>query len=111
LEKKETNPSAPPIIKVGAIKECIISTNPKTGRPQKKKVLYTYRDVFFDIDGWADCKRYLPEDYDLVYMRLARERTIPGWISGTAWMGIKLKDDDIVKFWKRKEEVQGGAPV
>lgn len=97
---------SPPIttVKVGDIKEHLSSENPETGRTKKTPVFFTYRDVQYDIDGWADCARYLPEDFDLVFMRLKREKTIPGWISGRSWSGLRLKNDDVVLFWKRKDE-------
>jgi hypothetical protein len=50
--------------------------------------------------------KYLPADFDLVYLRLERERTIPGWISGTNWDAIRLKSTDKVLYWKRKMEAE-----
>ena len=94
------------IKKVGEIKEKKSKINPITGKLNHIKVLYTYNDVEYDIDGWADCMKYLPADFDLVYLRLERERTIPGWISGTNWDAIRLKSTDKVLYWKRKMEAE-----
>ena len=92
--------------KVGNIKE-YITTVAKDGKSRKTAVPYSYRDVEYDDYGWADSKKYLPEDFDLVYMKLARERIITGWINGTHWCGVRLKQDDKVLFWKRDiEEVE-----
>lgn len=104
-----TSSSLPPIpakrIKVGLIKKYIPTVDKKTGRTKKMPVFYSYiKDVIYDIDGWADAKRFLPEDFDLVYLRLKRNRTIPGWINGLSWHGSRLKTNDEVLFWKRKEE-------
>ena len=87
-------------IKVGDIKSYVIKAS---GR--KNPVFYSYGDVEYDIDGWADVTRFLPNDFDLVFLRLKRERTIPGWINGQSFEGRKLKPDDVVLFWKRKEEL------
>ncbi len=68
---------------------------PGTKRP------YSYGDVFFDADGWADVKRYLPVSYELVLMKDENDKTIIGWHSGGSWDGLKYKAQEI-KLWKRK---------
>jgi hypothetical protein len=103
LKKKQLpSPIGLSMVKVGDIKAYTSSKDSKTGKLVRKKILYNYQDVQYDIDGWVDSKKYLPEDFDLVYMRLKREKVIPGWISGTSWLGLRLKPDDEVTFWKRK---------
>lgn len=97
-------PASSAMIKVGNVKEYIVSENKSTGRPRKSAVLYAYKDLNYDVDGWADAKTCLPDDFDLVYLRLKREKTIPGWVSGAIWYGMRLKKDDEVMFWKRLEE-------
>ena len=91
-------------IQVGDIKEKTGSIDEKTGKRRKSPVFYSYQDVEYDIDGWADASRFLPEDFDLVYMRLKRDKSIPGWFNGSSWTGLRLKSDDKVVFWKRKLE-------
>jgi hypothetical protein len=91
-------------IKVGDVKEYLTTKNSLTGRIKKTAVPFQYKDVEFDIDGWADCKRFLPDDYDLVLLKLSRGKTIPGWIAGSSWDGLKLKKEDTVLYWKKKEE-------
>ena len=91
-------------VHVGYLKEYLQTVDETTGKVKKTPVYYTYRDVEYDIDGWADSKRFLPEDFDLVFMRLKREKTITGWVNGNTWDGLRLKDDDEVLFWKRNEE-------
>lgn len=95
---------APSIVKVGAFKKYLITKNPKTGRPKKTPILFAYKDVEYDLDGWADCSKFLPEDFDLVHLRLKREKTVSGWIVGFKWVGLRLKNDDIVCFWKKTDE-------
>lgn len=74
-----------------------------TGRKLKEKPTY-YRDVKADIDGWVDAKVYLPADFDLVYMKIKGKPTIVGWSVGKEWIGLRLKDDDEVLYWKKKSE-------
>lgn len=100
-----SNPAPVSRIKVGVIKKYIPVVDKKTGKRKKIPVFYSYlKDVIYDIDGWADAKKFLPEDFDLVYMRLKRKRKIPGWINGLSWHGSRLRPNDEVLFWKRKEE-------
>ena len=102
MQKKLIAPTT--YIKVGNVKEYISAGKTVTGKPSKKPIYYAYKDVEYDMDGWADSKKYLPEDFDLVYMRLKREKTIPGWISGSSWFGLRFKSGDVVLFWKRSHE-------
>lgn len=102
--KSYTYPPPASIVKVGYIKKYLISRYTSTGQKKKIPIFYTYKDIRFDVDGWANSKKFLPEDFDLVLLRLKRERTIPGWINGMKWEGIRLKKDDLVMFWKRNEE-------
>lgn len=92
------------MIKVGNVKEFIQKKDNKTGKMKKVEVLYTYRDVHFDIDGWADSKQYLPDDFDLVYMKIEGKKVIPGWVTGSSWSGLRIKEADQVLYWKRKPE-------
>jgi hypothetical protein len=96
-----------PKIKVGNVKEYVYTQNKITGRTNKVPIPYVYKDVAYDIDGWADSEKYLPEDFDLVLMKLARGKTVPGWIGGTTWYGLRFKKDDAVLFWKRNPEETG----
>lgn len=91
------------MIKVGTHKEYITKFD-KNGKEKKVEVVYTYRDVQYDIDGWADSNKYLPDDFDLVYMKIEGKKTMPGWASGNSWAGLKYKDGDKVLYWKRKPE-------
>lgn len=90
--------------KVGDFKAIITKKDPKSKKDKRTTVFYSYADCESDFDGWVDCKRFLPADFDLVHMRLKRNRTIPGWVNGSTWEGLRIKPDDEVKYWKRKEE-------
>ena len=67
----------------------------------------TYKDVHCDIDGWADSSRFMPADFDLVYLKLEGKKSISGWSTGTSWDGLKLNKDDKVLYWKRKPDEVG----
>lgn len=64
----------------------------------------TYTTVPKDYDGWVDASLYLPQDYDLILMRVDRKSykcTFPGWWNGGSFDGAEYRDGDIVKLWKR----------
>lgn len=61
-----------------------------------------------DIDGWVDVDRFLPGDYDLVYLKIEGQRSVIGWIHGTLWDGLRLSPDAKIRYWKRKEEGWNG---
>lgn len=69
-----------------------------------KNNLFSYRDVDFDDDGWADAKRFLPHDYDLMYLKLKDKGVISGWVAYEEWQGLRLKSNDEVLYWKRQSE-------
>jgi hypothetical protein len=92
------------MIKVGNVKESIQKKDKKSGKMKKVEILYSYKDVHYDIDGWADSNLFLPDDYDLVYMKIEGKKIMPGWISATSWNGLRLKPEGKVVYWKRKLE-------
>lgn len=69
---------------------------------------FDYRDVEFDADGWADAKKYLPADYDLMFLKVKDKKSVSGWHVGKKWDGLRLKKDDEILYWKKKpvEDVQ-----
>lgn len=67
------------------------------------KVL-SYKTVVSDIDGWVDAKKYLPVDYDLMYLKIKDKPTAHGWIVGRKWDGLKIKPEDEILYWKKKQE-------
>lgn len=64
-------------------------------------VRFSYRDVVYDDDDWADASRFLPADYDMMSLKLDTGRKIPGWIQGNQWEALRLKPGNQVLFWKR----------
>lgn len=64
----------------------------------------SYREVKFDEDGWADAEKWIPADYDLVFMKLKRGPTVSGWAYGNEFIGLRMKPKDVVLYWKRKPD-------
>lgn len=69
-----------------------------------KKRILCYRDAFCDEDGWVDAHRFLPAEYDLVFLKHASGKTREGWRSGICWDGLKIDKTKEVIYWKRKLE-------
>lgn len=55
-----------------------------------------------DKDGWVDAKLYLPEPFDLCWLKIAPEKLDFGWHTGTSWDGLRVKNTDNIISWKRK---------
>ena len=65
---------------------------------------FTYKDVLYDDDGWADATKFLPGDFDLVNIKLEDNTFLSAWYTGVGWDGLVIKRDNKVKAWKRKPE-------
>ena len=73
----------------------------KAGDKERK---FSYTDVEYDPDNWVDANKYLPADYDLMYLKIKDKKTISGWAVGCNWDGLHFNDKDIVLYWKRKQD-------
>lgn len=75
----------------------------KVGRrifPENKT--FTYKDIKFDIHGWAHASEYLPLDFDLVIAKIKdKEKEISAWCKGRNWEGIRMKLGEEVEKWKK----------
>lgn len=72
----------------------------KKGKERK----VTYSDVHYDADKWVDATKFLPADFDLVYMKSPNHaKTVSGWSTGRNWDGLNLKPGIKVQYWKRHE--------
>lgn len=62
---------------------------------------FSYINVNFDEEKWADSSKFLPGDYDLCYCKIKNQKKIlPGWHTGISWDGSKIKREHEVIFWK-----------
>jgi hypothetical protein len=65
---------------------------------------FSYRDVRYKRDGWADARKYRPADFDLMFLMFKDKGCLPGWSVGKKWDGLEIDPDDKVLYWKRKPE-------
>lgn len=59
-----------------------------------------YTDLPNGLFGWHDAKKYFPLECDLVEVK-TDNKTVTGWWTGNYWMGLRLKQKDKVKQWKK----------
>jgi hypothetical protein len=88
------------MIKVGDVKFW-----KKNSKNQSIAVDYTYKDVEYDEEGWADAKKFMPADFDLVFLKVNGKKSISGWYAGYQWDSLNYNKIDKVLFWKRKPDV------
>ncbi len=77
--------------------------------PGKNPRDFSYRDIKHEQDGWADIKKYLPIDFDLVLLKRLSKEPTPGWSTGTGWDGLRLDPRDKVIGWKQMPEESKAA--
>jgi hypothetical protein len=72
----------------------------KTGKKRK----LNYADVKYDADKWVDATKFLPADFDLVFIKSPSHiETISGWSIGRNWDGLHIKPEEKVLFWKKND--------
>ncbi len=59
----------------------------------------------FFAKKWNDVKEYLPADYDLIWLKTDKGNVMKGWLSHKTWDGMKLEENEIVKYWKLIENL------
>lgn len=69
-----------------------------------KGFLLTYDDVITDDSGWVDPQYFLPEEFDLVLIKLSTQEKSFGWIENKDWFGKKLLPVGKVISWFHPEE-------
>lgn len=70
---------------------------------------YTYSEVEYNDDGWADPRWYKPLRCDLVNMKVlssydGKFKEFHGWWNGKVWVGCRLREEDHVLAWQLCEE-------
>lgn len=86
------------MIKVGSDYDAISSKGKNIKKP------HSYQSVVYEKDGWADPSKFLPDDFDMVLLNRKGREPITGWINGRTWVGFRLKLDDVVIGWKKRED-------
>jgi hypothetical protein len=51
-------------------------------------------------NGWFSTKKYLPLDFDLVYVKF-ENKILPAWFAFNKWDGIKLPKNPEIEYWRR----------
>lgn len=64
---------------------------------------YSYIKVDYDRDGWADADIWLPDDFDLCYLRCPNGNVKIGWRSCGHWDGFHVDRYDDFNYWKPKD--------
>ena len=59
----------------------------------------------FNGHEWSDVDDYLPAEYDLILIKTAEGKIMKGWISHKTWDGMRLEENEIVKYWKLPENL------
>lgn len=69
-----------------------------------KERKFSYFDIKYDPDKWADASKFLPADFDLVNLKiLNRKKYVPAWSNGDKWDGANFRQGYKVLYWKRHE--------
>ena len=79
-------------IRVGKIK----------GRKGRNVIHWQYGDVDYDLDGWASVNDFLPEEFDLCFLKTDKGKELKGWYTGQKWDGLNVRDEHTIILWKRK---------
>lgn len=74
----------------------------------KSKILFTYFNVKYDADGWANVTEWLPQDYDMCLLKNDKGTIKIGWRSGFVWDGLTITINDKFIAWKRKLNYEQG---
>lgn len=84
------------MIKVG----CSVVFDEKKGKERK----VAYSDIYYDFDKWADIDKFLPADFDLVYLKCHNyTEMLSGWCNGNSWDGLNVKKKHKITHWKKHE--------
>lgn len=82
----------------------------KPAQNGKDPVYFSYKDIVYEKDGWADASKYLPAECDLCSLIIeGMENPISGWIIGKCWDSARfegLRKPNVI-FWKQRREIGG----
>lgn len=76
--------------------------NQTFSKTKEKANSFRYLVSKFNKEGWADASKSSPIPFDLVTICTNRNKEISGWWTGHKWEGARLKNKEIVLFWKRR---------
>ncbi len=61
---------------------------------------FYYTDIPNEGLDWNSVDEYLPDVYDLILLKTSTGKKFKGWLSHRTWDGMKMEENDIVKYWK-----------
>lgn len=78
-----------------------------------RRYYWTYADVEYTPDGWADASMYRPLSCDMITLRIVSSydgsiREINAWWDGQKWDGIRLRKADKIVSWRLNEHSNVG---
>lgn len=81
----------------------------EVGKSYPEPKVFTYSRCKPEKNGWIDPNKYLPLTYDLVILKIKRNKKISrkefsGWWNGGLWDGPHITSTDEIVYWKREEE-------
>jgi len=66
---------------------------------------FRYTKVIYDQKGYAEAEHYIPEDFDMCYLKLDDGTIKKGWWGGFAWDGASVNKYDTITQWKRQNNL------
>lgn len=75
-------------------------THKIVGQKNGSDKILSYCNCPKDDDGWVDAGKYLPNNYDLVFIK-TKNKVYSGWYSINCWDGYGVKEDIEVICWKK----------
>jgi hypothetical protein len=93
MSKKLEERNTPPFF-IGKIKE----------KKDNKVIYWNYRNIKYDKNGWANAEEYLPDQFDLCFIKTENNRVLKGWHTGQIWDGLNVNHTHKIKYWKWFEE-------
>ena len=78
---------------------------PATNNSTREFKPLDYTGVEYDKDGLADASKYIPSDYDLVYLKTNFGNIKNGWWAGNEFFCRKLLDGEKVLKWKKNKDM------
>ena len=73
----------------------------QVGRTKVDDRAMRYSDVPLE-DGWIIDLTYRPINFDMMLLKVKnRNKHVPGWWDGVAWVGLHFRPEYMVTAWKR----------
>ena len=69
---------------------------------REKNRVYKYKDLN-PYNDWVKSSEYMPQEFDLCFLKNSDGRVYTGWWTGTIWDG-NIKEGKTFDYWKRNLE-------